>query len=167
MRTSTGEDGTRASIAIRPATPADRAWILPLSSRLHDFGPPAWRSRETMDAAVARAIATALEGDGPDAAVLVAEDGRGNPLAFVHVHTARDFFTGETHGHVSDIVVARGAEGGGVGRALMSAGEEWSRDRGHRLLTLNVFGENSRAPRLYESLGYSEDTTKLVKILRD
>ena len=120
-----------------------------------------------MDAAVASGIETALDGDGPDAAVLVAEDDRGNSLGFVHVHTARDFFTGETHGHVSDVVVAFGAEGRGVGRALMSAGEAWSRDRGHRLLTLNVFGGNSRARRLYESLGYSEDTTKLVKILRD
>jgi GNAT superfamily N-acetyltransferase len=157
----------RGPIAIRPATPADRAWILPLSSRLHDFGPPPWRSRERMDAAVALAIGAALDAGGLDSAVFVAQDGRGNPLGFVHVHTATDFFTGEDHGHVSDIVVAPGAEGGGVGRALMAAGEAWSRDRGHRLLTLNVFGGNSRARRLYELLGYSADTTKLVKILRD
>lgn len=120
-----------------------------------------------MDAAVASAIRTALDGDGPDAAVLVAEDDRGSSLGFVHVHAATDFFTGETHGHVSDIVVAPGAEGRGVGRTLMASAETWSRDRGHRLLTLNVFGENSRARRLYENLGYSADTTKLVKILRD
>ena len=78
------------------------------------------------------------------------------------------FLAGETHGHVSDVVVASGAEAeASAASALMSAGEAWSRDRGHRLLTLNVFGGNSRARRLYESLGYSEDTTKLVKILRD
>jgi len=118
-----------------------------------------------MDAAVARAIEQALEAPGPDAAVFAAEDEDGAPLGFIHVHTARDFFTGEEHGHVSDVVVASGSEGRGVGRALMAAGEGWSRARGHRLLTLNVFGANTRARELYDRLGFSADTTKLVKVL--
>ena len=84
---------------------------------------------------------------------------------FVHVHTAGDFFTGGTHGHVSDLVVASGVEGRGVGRALMAAAEGWARERGYRLLTLNVFGDNRRALELYTRLGYQPDTTKLVKVL--
>lgn len=122
-----------------------------------------------MDEAVARAIGGALEfaEEGADWAVFVAEDpeGDGHPLGFLHVHTARDFFTGEEHGHVSDVVTAPGEEGRGVGRALMAAGEQWSRDRGHRLLTLNVFDDNVRARSLYERLGFAADTTKMVKIL--
>lgn len=157
--------GTTAPILIRAAQAADREWILPLSARLHDFGPPSWRPRPEMDTAVARAIGRALESPGEDKAVFVAEDAERIPLGFVHVHTAHDFFTGEEHGHVSDIVVASGAEGRGVGRALMAAGEGWSRARGHRLLTLNVFGANSRARELYERLGFAADTTKLVKVL--
>jgi GNAT superfamily N-acetyltransferase len=118
-----------------------------------------------MDAAVARAIGQALDSPGEDSAVFAAEDEKGAPVGFIHVHTARDFFTGEEHGHVSDIVVDAGSEGRGVGRALMAAGEGWSRARGHRLLSLNVFRANARARELYERLGFAADTTKLVKIL--
>ena len=121
-----------------------------------------------MDAAVARSIAAALESPQPAGSeVFVAEDSAGRPLGFVHVHTARDFFTGEEHGHVSDIVTAPGAEGRGVGRALMAAAEEWSRARGHRLLTLNVFDGNTRARKLYDALGFAPDTVRMVKVLKE
>lgn len=152
-------------IRIRPATATDAAWILPLAPRLHDFGPPPWRSREVMDQAAARVVERALTGAGADVIVLAAVDAAGRGFGFAHVHTARDFFTGETHGHVSDLVVATGAEGRGVGRALMAAAEDWARGRGYRLLTLNVFGENHRARELYTRLGYQPDTTKMVKEL--
>lgn len=154
-----------APILIRAATARDGEWILPLSARLHDFGPPPHRPRAEMDAAVAEAIGSALESPGPDWVVFAAEDADRRPLGFVHVHTARDFFTGEEHGHVSDIVVTAAAEGLGVGRALMAAGEGWSRARGHRLLSLNVFEGNRRARSLYERLGFASDTMKLVKVL--
>ncbi|MEP6993196.1 MAG: GNAT family N-acetyltransferase [Acidobacteriota bacterium] len=153
-------------LAIRTATREDRTWLLPLSARLHDFGPPQWRPRDQMDRAVARAIGSALEVPGPGAAVFVCEDDAGGPQGFVHVHSATDYFTGETHGHVSDLVVAPHAEGRGVGRALMAAAEEWSLAQGHRLLSLNVFGDNGRARALYDRLGYRPDTTKMVKVLR-
>lgn len=151
---------------IRSATLEDRAWILPLSARLHDFGPPPWRPRDRMDRAVAAAIAHAIETPGPDWAVLVAEDDGGKPQGFIHAHTARDYFTEEVYGHVSDLVVAAEAEGRGVGRALMDAAEGWSRALGHRLLALNVFDENRRARSLYERLGYRPDTTRMIKVLR-
>lgn len=154
-----------SSIRIRPAGAGDAGWILPLSARLHDFGPPPFRPRPVMDEAVASAIGSALGPPRADAAVFAAEDEEGRPLGFVHVHTLRDFFTGEEHGHVSDLVVAEGAEGRGVGRALMAAGEEWSRVQGHRLLTLNVFDRNVRARALYDRLGFEPDTTRLVKVL--
>lgn len=139
---------------------------MPLSARLHDFGPPPWRPRDQMDCAVAKAIGHAIEVPGPDWAIFVAEDDGGDPQGFVHVHAARDYFTGEAHGHVSDLVVAPHAEGRGIGRALMAAAEDWSVAQGHRLLALNVFEENHRARALYERLGYRADTTKMVKVLR-
>ncbi|MFN2633426.1 MAG: N-acetyltransferase family protein [Thermoanaerobaculia bacterium] len=155
-----------APMTVRPAIATDRAWILPLSARLHAFGPPTFRPRDRMDAAVAAWIDEALQSRGENRIVLVAEDEERRPAGFIYVHEAADFFTGETHGHVSDVVVAAGAEGGGVGRTLMAAGEEWSRARGHRLLTLNVFEKNVRARTLYEKLGFESDTSKMVKVLR-
>ncbi len=156
----------QAPIVIRPATARDRDWILPLAPRLHDFGPPAFRLRDVMDRAVTASIDAALTGASPGAEVLVAEGTDGSPLGFIHLHGARDFFTGEEHGHVSDIVVAREAEGRGVGQALMAAAETWARGRGYRLLSLHVFEANARARVFYERLGYRADIRKLVKPLR-
>ncbi|HEY1250107.1 MAG TPA: GNAT family N-acetyltransferase [Thermoanaerobaculia bacterium] len=154
------------ALRIRPATAADAAWILPMSSRLHDFGPPPFRPRDQMDRAVAADIGASLGSPDADVAVLVAEDeASGRPLGFAHVKTFHDYFTAEPHGHVSDLVVAEGAEGRGAGSALLAAAEDWSRARGHRLLTLNVFDANHRARRLYDRVGYLPDTIRMVKVL--
>lgn len=153
------------TITIRPASAEDASWILPLSARLHDFGPPAWRPREQMDRAVAASIDEALRTPADGQTVIVAEDADGAPAGFIHLHPAEDFFTGERHTHVSDIVIVASAEGRGVARALMAAADEWARAQGHRLLTLNVFGGNTRARGLYERLGYEVDTMKMVKLL--
>lgn len=150
---------------IRPASPADRAWILPLAPRLHEFGPPPWRPREAMDRAVTVAIERALVSTPLGSAVFVAEDPAGAPLGFVHVETAMDFFTHERHGHVSDLVVASKGEGRGAGTALMAAAEKWARQKGYRLLTLNVFAANLRARELYERIGFHPDTTRYIKEL--
>lgn len=152
-------------ITIRRATPEDRKWILDLAPRLHDFGPPPYRPRDVMDRAVVASIDGALTGATPGADVLVAEGADGAPLGFVHLHGARDFFTGEEHGHVSDIVVKADAEGRGVGQALMAAAEAWARGRGYRLLSLHVFDGNARARTFYAGLGYQPDISKLIKPL--
>jgi ribosomal protein S18 acetylase RimI-like enzyme len=153
------------ALHIRPASPEDRAWILSLAPRLHDFGPPPYRPRDQMDRAVVASIDEALSGAKSDAAVFVAASAADEPLGFIHLHGATDFFTGEPHGHVSDIVVAAEAEGQGVGQALMAAAEDWGRARGYRLLSLHVFDDNARARRFYARLGYCPDTLKLVKPL--
>jgi len=154
------------AITIRPARAGDREWILALAPRLHDFGPPPWRARDVMDRAVVASIAEGLTSPQPDQTVLVAEGAEHEPLGFVHLHAATDFHTGERHGHVSDIVVARAAEGRGVGAALMAAAEDWGRARGFRLLSLHVFDANRRARSLYERLGYRLDIVKMIKTLR-
>jgi GNAT superfamily N-acetyltransferase len=154
------------AVRVRPASAADRDWILALAPRLHDFGPPPYRERGVMDRAVVTSIGEALGATKPDTAVLVAEDSAGGRLGFVHLHGARDFFTGEAHGHVSDIVVAPEAEGRGVGQALMAAAEDWARALGYRLLSLHVFDGNARARAFYARLGYRPDIVKLIKTLR-
>jgi len=151
-------------VTIRRAAPEDREWILGQAPRLHDFGPPPYRPREVMDRAVVASIDGALSG-APGAEVLVAAGAGDERLGFVHLHAATDFFTGEPHGHVSDIVVAPAAQGRGVGQALMAAAEAWARGRGYRLLSLHVFDGNARARAFYARLGYQPDIRKLVKPL--
>jgi GNAT superfamily N-acetyltransferase len=153
------------ALAIRRSTPEDAAWVLPLSARLHDFGPPSWRPRTEMDRAVAASIGEAIHAPVEGQVVLIAEDEHGAPAGFIHLHPAVDFFTHETHTHVSDIVVVPAAEGRGVARALMDAADDWARSLGHRVVSLNVFGGNERARGLYERLGYGADTLKMVKLL--
>jgi GNAT superfamily N-acetyltransferase len=118
-----------------------------------------------MDRAVVASIDEALSGAKSDAVVFVAVNVSGEPLGFIHLHGATDFFTGELHGHVSDIVVKREGEGQGVGQALMAAAEEWARALGYRLLSLHVFDGNARARAFYGRLGYGPDIVKLIKLL--
>ena len=76
----------RVPLTIRAARSGDRDWILSLAPRLHEFGPPPWRPRDVMDRAVTDSIDGALTSPEPDQTVLVAEDGAGEPLGFVHLH---------------------------------------------------------------------------------
>jgi GNAT superfamily N-acetyltransferase len=158
--------GADTGVRVRPARAGDGDFILPLVPRLAEFGPPPWRAAAVMTAAEQAVIADALATPKQAEAILVAEDGDGSPLGFIHLVTGVDYFTREAHGHVSALVVAPRGEGRGIGHALMHAGEEWARGRGYPLLTLNVFARNSRALKFYERLGYGADTFKYAKALR-
>jgi GNAT superfamily N-acetyltransferase len=151
---------------MRRATSRDASWIIPLSARLHDFGPPAWRPRHLMDRAVAAELRQAFTGPEVGTVLLVAEDGEHEPLGFAYVHTDCDLFTGERHAHLSELAVRASAEGRGVGAELLGTVERWAVTEGHRLLTLNVFATNHRARSLYERSGFLPDTVKLVKEMR-
>jgi GNAT superfamily N-acetyltransferase len=96
--------------------------------------------------------------------VLIAEDDRGCRLGFIHVTEEEDYYAGAC-GHIADVVVAREARGRGVGAALLAAAEQWARTRGHRLLTLNVFINNTEARSVYDRAGYAAETVRHVKVL--
>lgn len=153
-------------VSVRPARADDREFILALVPRLMEFGPPPWYDAARNVATDLRTIGRVLDETPAGTSVFVAEDAGGARLGFIHLDGRTDYFTGEEVGHVSDVVVAPGAEGRGVGRALMAEAERWARGRGFRLLTLNAFARNVRARRLYEQLGYGEDVVKYVKELR-
>jgi GNAT superfamily N-acetyltransferase len=150
-------------IRVRAATADDRTFILELVPELLAFGPPAWRNRQEMIATDTRVIDAALGGQTEGASVFVAEDGQGARLGFMHVAPLWDYYLEQPCGHIWDIVVRPEARRRGVGRALIAAAEQWARDRGYRLLTLNVFVENREALRLYEELGFAPESMKCVK----
>src|SRR5262245_22329559 len=137
-------------VRIRQAEIKDRDFILALAPRLVEFGPPPWRDPSQIISGEQRALDEAISTNPPKTAIFIAEDGEGSALGFIHLHSSIDFFTLEEHGHISVIAVAASIEGQGVGRALMEAGEEWARQQGYRLLTLNAFVENHHARGLYQ-----------------
>ena len=67
--------------------------------------------------------------------------------------------------YVYDVEVDEEHRGEGLGRAIMLAAEEVTREHGHDRLGLNVFGWNHRAESLYRSLGYEVMSTQMLKRL--
>ena len=68
-------------------------------------------------------------------------------------------------GYVYDVAVSPHLRSRGYGRALMLAGESRARELGISAMLLNVFGHNTVARRLYESLGYTVSVTHLGRRL--
>ncbi len=152
-------------IKIRLASDKDEDFIVSLVPRLTEFELPPWREAKQMNSVDAEVLSRALLTSPPESIIFVAEDADNVPLGFIHLNISADYYASEKHGHISDIVVAPDGEGRGVGKALMTAGEDWARAQGFKWLTLNVFSHNGRARNLYEKLGYGEDTIKYIKEL--
>jgi GNAT superfamily N-acetyltransferase len=149
---------------VRESRPEDRDFVLGLVPELLAFGPPPWRDARQMTPVDVRVVGDAIEGRSSGSDVLVAEDDRGRRLGFIRVTEEHDYYAGAC-GHISDVVVAREARGRGVGTALLAAAEEWARKRAYRLLTLNVFVDNTGARSVYERAGYAPETVRHIKVL--
>jgi GNAT superfamily N-acetyltransferase len=152
---------------VRPARDDDRAFILETARHLSDFGPPRWRTAEEVVEGEARTLRAFFEAPPTGVRLLVAEDAEGEPLGFAYLETLRDYFTREEHGHVGILSVAKRAQGRGAGGALLDAAEAWSRERGFRKLTLNVFALNSRARSVYERRGFAPESLRYIRLLEE
>jgi ribosomal protein S18 acetylase RimI-like enzyme len=64
-----------------------------------------------------------------------------------------------------DIMIEADKRGQGFGRKVMVLGEEYARSQGAHTLGLAVFGFNTGARGLYESLGYETTSVKMRKRL--
>jgi len=149
---------------VRPYRPDDHDTLLALAARL-TIGVAPWRDADAVAAAVrdwvAGSIRAAGEGRG---ALLVAAGDDGTVLGFVSV-AERRHFAGDLDAYVGELVTAAGAEGRGVGRALLEHAEASARERGYRRITLETGARNARALRLYEHLGWQPEDVKLSKPL--
>lgn len=155
------------AVSVRPARPDDpddAAFLAELTPRLV-AGAPAWHTPANIAAGAARHLREALLAQRETEALLLAEDSTGQRLGLLYANTSTDYFTGEPHGHISDLIVAQPAEGRGIGMILLQAAESWARSRGYRVLTLNVFPANTRALGLYERSGYEAEGIRLRKAL--
>jgi GNAT superfamily N-acetyltransferase len=102
----------------------------------------------------------ALEGD-EDHALLVAEDGAGAVVGWVHAHAPR-LLLADSEAEVLGLVVDEARRGGGIGRLLMAAAERWAMGRGCREVRLRSAVGRKDAHRFYEGLGYGVRATSLV-----
>lgn len=150
---------------IRPAQPRDKSFILDLAPRLIEFGEVPERDAPQMVARDRAVLSHALDGASSESVLFIAEGVDGTPLGFIHLATAEDYYTDSVTAHVADVVVAPEASGHGVGRALLGYAEEWARERGFAMLTLNVFIANRRARDLYGRLGFKEEWIRCLKRL--
>ena len=152
------------SVAVRPAGPDDRDFVLATAVELAAFGPPEWRTPDEVVEGEARTLRAWFASAPPGSALLVAEEG-GRPLGFAYLETLRDYFLGEEHGHIGILAVTKEAQGRGAGGALLEAAEAWASGRGYGRLTLHVFERNARARAVYARRGYRPESLKYVKFL--
>lgn len=154
------------SLTVRPATSDDNDFILSLAPRFVTFDLPQGRRKRDVVAALRADLEHALREKPASDCFFIAGDANGKPLGFLHLQAQRDFFSHERACHVSDIAVAAGSEGRGVGRMLLEHAQRWARQHHCRLLTLSVFPGNVRARALYESVGFIPDLLRMVKPVR-
>ena len=121
------------------------------------------RNRAAMIARDRSVLESALTSDASTIFVAVEDDGQ--PLGFIHLTTADDYYDACKTAHVADVVVAREAAGRGIGAALMARAEQWATAQGFSMLTLNVFTANRRARDLYAKLGFTEEWVRCLKRL--
>ena len=146
---------------VRPYAETDRASVIALAPRLTE-GVAGWRDRRAVrDAVLGWVTGSLAEAAADERAVFVAEDD-GMVLGFVTCGE-REHFTGEVDGYVGELVVAGGCVRRGVGRALMTAAEQWAAGRGLSHLTLETGAANLAARGFYGALGYRDEDVRLTK----
>jgi ribosomal-protein-alanine N-acetyltransferase len=84
----------------------------------------------------------------------VAEDAEGHVAGYAVLNRA----VGE--GQLLDIAVRKASRGKGIGDMLMSALVGYHRDKGDKLLMLEVRKSNTAAKSLYEKYGFAESGTR-------
>ncbi len=89
----------------------------------------------------------------PSYATLVAE-GEVKVLGMVALHVERYYGKDGPNARIMAFVVDSEHRGRGVGRALISAAEDWARQRGARDVMLTTQKRRSGARRFYQSMGY-------------
>ena len=94
---------------------------------------------------------------------LVSEDGYAGML---WMGMSKDEFTCDEIGYLMGIHVRRDLRGKGLGKALMRSAEGWCRSNSLLSMALNVGSVNTAAIGLYRSMGYSDRSIVMRRILR-
>lgn len=152
-------------LLMRAAEPGDDDFILAQVPRFVDFELPPGRRRNEVAEGIRKDLRKHLDDAMPGSFLFIAETDEGKRAGFLHLQVVNDFFTGRSNCHISDLVVAKGWDGQGLGRAMLEFAERFARDHRCERLTLAVFPGNARARGLYDLFGFNTDILRLAKPL--
>ena len=134
------------TLTLRPAVPTD----IPIMQLLERDAAQAFRSIGYDFAATGPVRSDEeLRRGLSDGAAIIAEIG-GDAAGFVLIWQV------DGHAHLTEISVATRFQKRGIGRALISAGEDWARRQGFDAITLTTYRDVAWNAPFYRSLGYEE-----------
>ena len=149
-------------IIIRTANDNDREFIFGLSPRLAEVAVLPWHSDETVLKMHDDYFAEVFANSSPLQATFIAEQNK-VALGFIHTRARKDDVSGEACGTVPLLAVSPKAQGLGVGKALITAAEQWAKNQNYRLLHLEVFAANDKAQGFYQNLGFEAEILHMIK----
>lgn len=151
------------SFQIRSAVSEDGEAIFALMPRLAAFNVPKSRNPVDLWRSDAAMLQRWLDGEATECFVQVAVDDAETMLGFTLVSLRPELLSHEPSAHLEAIAVGEGAEGMGVGRALLAAAESEAKSQGALTITLHVFASNTRARGFYERFGYDGELLRYIK----
>ena len=132
----------RSEVRVRPMTPADAGAVATLSGQLGYPSTPL-QIQERYRALV----------DDPDSTVLVATNGDGAIVGWVHVF-GNHLLESDPSAEVGGLVVDERVRGTGIGRTLMDAAERWAKERGYLEVWVRSNTIRKETHVFYQHLGY-------------
>ena len=91
---------------------------------------------------------------------------KGEYCGMLWMGMSRDEFTCDETGYLMGVHVRKDLRGKGLGKALMRSAETWCRSNSFLSMSLNVGSVNKDAIGLYRSMGYSDRSIVMRRILR-
>ncbi len=155
------------SFQVRHASSSDSDAIMALMPRLASFDVPKSRNPLDLWRSDAAMFHRWLDGEAEECFVHVAVDDAQKVLGFTLVSLRPELLSHEPSAHLEAIAVGEGAEGMGIGQALLEAAESEARSHGAQTITLHVFASNTRAREFYERSGYDGELLRYIKELAE
>ena len=150
---------------VRRADANDLPRILELMPRLADFEVPQRRNPDHLWQGDAKLVEQTIASDNGKTRTLVAVDAN-DSIEGVAVYTLKpELLSAEPSAHLEVLLVTPAAEGTGLAGELIKQAESAARQQGALSMTLHVFGNNSRARRLYQKAGFDEELLRCSKLL--
>jgi GNAT superfamily N-acetyltransferase len=128
---------------LRPMTERDTGAVAELSGQLGYPSTPAQMKRRF----------EALSRD-PESAIFVAESEDGGLIGWVHV-VGRHCLELDPYAELGGLVVDAAARRKGVGKALLSAAEQWAAGHGYTTMRVRSNMKRGEARPFYEGMGYA------------